>query len=640
MKLKEKILKILKNPRVITGITLGLLIGFFFFNRANADFLGIGGTIQKGVYTLLYWISSAIAWVGAQIIILEAKVLTWVLDNSRFISMPVVQTGWRICRDLANVFYIFILVYIAFCYIFRTQSRSTKQLIVNVIIMAILINFSLMIGGVIIDFSNVFFRFFVFGGLQPQPGEKVTTTLANALKLQSLVDQSKIATPSPSTSTATTTPEMEKWVENQMSAEESKTIIIGFGKLIFTIVMTFLMVIVFGALVGILFVRLFWLWILLIFAPLAWTVNLIKIKGTPSDLASEWWDKFLKWSFVAPVMGMFIYLALETSKQVENLNMASLSTPASKTMYDIQSAMQMFLVAGFLIAGLIAGQAMGAKLAGSALNLAKSAGDKTKGAIKKRGALLAARAGGAVGAWAGGGIAEGLSKSSKGVRTVAGVLGIGALSRSMARKGEEAKQKWWKEKTQKYENVSTDLLHKMKDSALMRSEKAAMYSVLAKRGALKEQDVDKALPLLSKYDKEAYEKTIKEHPDWHPDVRAAAKTGDVQQVMQTFEVKNIDSSKLNLAKISDPVIAEAAIKFKIQADPDEAARSLRNLKLDILNKYSSQIKEEFDKLDERTKQDFLKNLQSGFHGRIWAANNLLQEEPRITLTDRRGNPSR
>jgi len=298
--------------------------------------------------------------------------------------------------------------------------------------------------------------------------------------------------------------------------------------------------------------------------------------------------------------------------------------------------MQMFLVAGFLIAGLIAGQAMGAKIAGSALNLAKSAGDKAKGAVKKRGALWAARAGGA----GGGGIAEGLSKSSKGVRTVAGVLGIGALSRSMARKGEEVKQKWWKEKTQKYENVSTDLLHKMKDSAVMPSERAAMYSVLAKRGALKEQDVDKALPLLSKYDKEAYEKTIKEHPDWHPDVRAAAKTGDIQQVMQTFEVKNIDSSKLNLAKISDPVIAEAAIKFKIQADPHEAAISLRNLKLDILNKYSSQIKEEFNKLDERTKQDFLKNLQSGFHGRIWAANNLLQEEPRITLTDRRGNPSR
>jgi hypothetical protein len=458
----------------------------FLFNRANADFLGIGGTIQKGVYTLLYWISSAIAWVGAQIIILEAKVLTWVLDNSRFISMPVVQTGWRICRDLANVFYIFILVYIAFCYIFRTQSRSTKQLIVNVIIMAILINFSLMIGGVIIDFSNVFFRFFVFGGLQPQPGEKVTTTLANALKLQSLVDQSKVATPSPSTSTATTTPEMEKWVENQMSAEESKTIIIGFGKLIFTIVMTFLMVIVFGALVGILFVRLFWLWILLIFAPLAWTVNLIKIKGTPSDLASDWWNKFLKWSFVAPVMGMFIYLALETSKHVGDFNLASISTtPTSSIMYNVQNVMQMFLVAGFLIAGLIAGQAMGAKIAGSALNLAKSAGDKAKGAVKKRGALWAARAGGAVG----GGIAEGLSKSSKGVRTVAGVLGIGALSRSMARKGEEVKQKWWKEKTQKYENVSTDLLHKMKDSAVMPSERAAMYSVLAKRGALKEQDV-------------------------------------------------------------------------------------------------------------------------------------------------------
>ena len=637
MKLKGKILKILKNPRVITGITLGLLIGFFFFNRANAGI--IDNFTQKAIYKLLYWIASGIAWVGSLIISLEAKLLEWVLDNSFFTTMPVVQTGWRICRDLANVFYIFILVYIAFCYIFRTQSQSTKKLIVNVIIMAILINFSLMIGGVIIDFSNVFFRFFVFGGLQPQSGKSVTNTLADALKLQGLVNVSKMNLSPPGATS--TEEEWKTWVQQQMlqnmEEQNEQTILMGFGKLVFTIVFTFLMIIVFGALVGILIVRLFWLWILLIFAPLAWTVNLIKIKGTPSDLASDWWNKFLKWSFVAPVMGMFIYLALETSKHVGDFNLASISTtPTSSIMYNVQNVMQMFLVAGFLIAGLIAGQAMGAKIAGSALNLAKSAGDKAKGAVKKRGALWAARAGGAVG----GGITEGLSKSSKGVRTVAGVLGIGALSRSMARKGEEVKQKWWKEKTQKYENVSTDLLHKMKDSAVMPSERAAMYSVLAKRGALKEQDVGKALPLLSKYDKEAYEKITKEHPDWHPDVRAAAKTGDVQQVMQTFEVKNIDSSKLNLAKISDPVIAEAAIKFKIQADPDEAARSLRNLKLDILNKYSSQIKEEFDKLDERTKQDFLKNLQSGFHGRIWAANNLLQEEPRITLTDRRGNPSR
>jgi len=627
IKLKEKILKSFKNPKLITGVISGLIVNIFIFSSVSADFLGIGSFTQKAVYTLFNWIASAIAWLGSQIIILEAKLLSWVLDASVFTKMPVVQAGWRICRDLANMFFVFILVYIAFCYILRIQSQSTKKLIVKVIIIAVLINFSLMIGGVIIDFSNVFFRFFVFGGLKPQDGEKVTTSLANALKLQTLVESNILETP-----TASSTPEdWQAWIQNQMAQQNEKTILIGFGKLMFTIIFTFLMIIVFGALIVILFVRLFQLWILLIFAPLAWTASLIKIKGTPSDLADNWWKNFLKWSFVAPILGMFIYLALETSKHLNNLNVASnLNTSASNMMYSIQNILQMVLVAGFLIAGFIAGQKMGEGIAGSALNLAKSTGGKVGGAIKDRSTLLAARAGGAIGGAINKGAAE-----NEGLRAIVGLTGIGAASRYAVGKAEEMEKKQWSERTKKYENVSVDQLNKMKDSALMPKERAAMYSVLAKKDKLEEKDIDKAIPLLSKYDKETYKTTIEKHPDWHPDIRTAAKSGDVQNVVQVLRVKNIDSSKLNLEKIADPIVLEAAIKFKIQTDPEEAAKSLRNINLSTLNKYTAQIKEEFDKLDDLSQKEFLKRLRSGFSGRTWAVNNL---KPKVTLFDSKDNP--
>jgi len=57
-----------------------------------------------------------------------------------------------------------------------------------------------------------------------------------------------------------------------------------------------------GGLVVTLFVRLFWLWILLILAPLAWTLSVAPIPVI-GHYAKEWWNNFLKWCFVGPVVG-------------------------------------------------------------------------------------------------------------------------------------------------------------------------------------------------------------------------------------------------------------------------------------------------------------------------------------------------
>jgi hypothetical protein len=111
------------------------------------------------------WIANkATMWVTEQImkffgflIQLEAKVLSWVVDKSHFTTLGVVQQGWKICRDFANLFFIAVLIYIAFSLILKLQKGDPKKLLFKVIAMAIIINFSLMIGGIIIDFSQVLF---------------------------------------------------------------------------------------------------------------------------------------------------------------------------------------------------------------------------------------------------------------------------------------------------------------------------------------------------------------------------------------------------------------------------------------------------------------------------------------------------
>ncbi len=57
--------------------------------------------------------------------------------------------------------------------------------------MAVLINFSLMIGGIIIDFSNVFFNYFLFGpsaGSSEGRGIYISNALANAFQLQKFLN--------------------------------------------------------------------------------------------------------------------------------------------------------------------------------------------------------------------------------------------------------------------------------------------------------------------------------------------------------------------------------------------------------------------------------------------------------------------
>ena len=70
------------------------------------------------------------------------------------------QKGWKSTRDLANMFFIFILLFIAIATILQLSSYGAKALLAKLIIFALLINFSLFITRVIIDSGNITAMFF------------------------------------------------------------------------------------------------------------------------------------------------------------------------------------------------------------------------------------------------------------------------------------------------------------------------------------------------------------------------------------------------------------------------------------------------------------------------------------------------
>ena len=75
--------------------------------------------------------------------------------QSSMYSADFIPQAWRITRDLSNIFFILILLYVAIKIILGLAGHDGKKIIIWVIIMALLINFSMFASKVVIDSSNV-----------------------------------------------------------------------------------------------------------------------------------------------------------------------------------------------------------------------------------------------------------------------------------------------------------------------------------------------------------------------------------------------------------------------------------------------------------------------------------------------------
>src|SRR3989338_2549351 len=104
-----------------------------------------------------YWV---ILWPISWFLFLAGKILDismyFTLNMSKLLDkIPVVDIGWKIFRDLANIFFIFILLWIAIGIILGINSGKNKEILVHLIAVALLMNFSLFITKTVIDASNI-----------------------------------------------------------------------------------------------------------------------------------------------------------------------------------------------------------------------------------------------------------------------------------------------------------------------------------------------------------------------------------------------------------------------------------------------------------------------------------------------------
>lgn len=231
-------------------------------NEANWFSKLVGATINAILSVVTFFVGMLTFMAGA----IFNTAVSWVLNQ----TIPdIVTVGWGIVRDFANMFFILILILIALAAILRIESYDYRHLLGELVIMAILVNFSKVIAVTLIHFVDLISIMFAPRDLTEIMAFVYNFTIGD------------IGVPN-------------GWMSGLLQ---------GITKLFFAVISlaTFL------ALTGLLIVRLVGLYVLIIFSPLAYVLDILP---ATKHYAHEWWEYFAKYLIWVPISFFMLRLTI------------------------------------------------------------------------------------------------------------------------------------------------------------------------------------------------------------------------------------------------------------------------------------------------------------------------------------------
>jgi hypothetical protein len=201
-----------------------------------------------------------------------------------FTTSTAVQTGWKLMRDVCNMFFIVFLMVIAVSTIIRVESYNYKKTLPTLLVKAVLINFSLMFCGILIDVSQVITLTFVDAFKGAGAGNFIT-----GLGLSKIYQMS--ISGNPATGVTST--------------------------LFYGMIMLAIATVVIAALVFVFLGRIIAFWILIVLSPFTFLASATGGGGHGAfgKYADKWWDEFTKYLIVGPVLAFFLWLSLSVMRQ-------------------------------------------------------------------------------------------------------------------------------------------------------------------------------------------------------------------------------------------------------------------------------------------------------------------------------------
>lgn len=281
-------------------------------------------------------------------------------------AVSVIEIAWTVLRDLGNIVIIFSLLIIGIATILRISSYGMKALLVRLVVVALLINFSLFFTNIIIDTGNLlsfhFYNAITDSAVGCDPNDEFDGCISNAfvdkLKITSIYNLSNNSIDPGLTS------------EN---LDDGQIFLVGIMGSFFLLLTAF----VFFAAGILLLIRFVVLVLLMILSPIAFAAMILPYT---QSFASQWWRTLFSQVFFAPLLFLLFWISLVVItglqsgiNQATGINIESATFSGAFDGNSMAIITNFIIIMGFMVASLILARQAGAIGAKTVIGMGNSA---------------------------------------------------------------------------------------------------------------------------------------------------------------------------------------------------------------------------------------------------------------------------
>lgn len=333
-----------KKRFLISILIISVLAVFFVPNFANAT---VVDSVAKYVgIVIAYFLIAIIKVIG-----IFLGLAGWLMDQAitfKSLRTDGVVKGWEILRDIVNMFFILVLLIVAFATVLNIPKYSVKDILPRLVIVALLINFSLPLVYVVVDAAQITMYGIYNAMVSGLSGDCAFSTPGVCFSHLSRVAELLIDT-------------------SPIKDDDTALAWTRVMNLIMAIIFLFVFTVVVAAGAMLLTIRIVGIWIAAIFSPLAFFSRILP--GT-SFFFNTWMKKFLQYTFFGPLYVFFLWISLILLQYLPNfMKTADIdpsynifkSVPVSGFMGQVSNVLQFIMVIVLLTWSFLITRQMGIK---------------------------------------------------------------------------------------------------------------------------------------------------------------------------------------------------------------------------------------------------------------------------------------
>ena len=308
------------------------------FDQCGGPGTGAFGSIGCYIRTGVAIILDLIVYFLGILLTETIAVFLWIAQYNDFINSIAVVKGWVVVRDVSNMFFVVILLVAAVGTIFGSAKYTLRSgnFIRRFIIVALLVNFSRTICGIMIDASQVVMLTFV--------GAIANVGAGNFAELLGMHSFLTFVPPGAGTGSSTS--------DVLLAGGANYTTLIA-AYMLASMMMTVALVVM-GVMIAFVAVRIIAFWMLIVFSPLAMVFS-ITPKG--EEYYKMWWKEFFNYLVCGPAMAFCLWLSFAIVSQINAAQAADDVRAAG--LYQVLPTPPGSAVASLTIGGTIAGSVQG-----------------------------------------------------------------------------------------------------------------------------------------------------------------------------------------------------------------------------------------------------------------------------------------